>query len=109
MTGKLFGKYSYDGITINDPSMANYVSLKPVTVPHTFARHANKQFAKKKVNMTKIESRPSKKKLWEVVFFVEIEGHAEDKKLNSALKQVDELCDLLKILGSYPEKMTISD
>lgn len=65
--------------------------------------------AKKKVNMTKIESRPSKKKLWEVVFFVEIEGHAEDKKLNSALKQVDELCDLLKILGSYPEKMTISD
>lgn len=51
MTGKLFGKYSYDGITINDPSMANYVSLKPVTVPHTFARHANKQFAKKKVNI----------------------------------------------------------
>ncbi|MEK6959281.1 MAG: prephenate dehydratase [archaeon] len=65
--------------------------------------------AKKKVNMTKIESRPSKKKLWDVVFFVEFEGHAEEKRVVSALKLVGELCDLLKVLGSYPEKMTISD
>lgn len=47
----LFGKYSYDGLVINDASMQQYVSLKPIKTPHTFARHANKQFAKSKVNV----------------------------------------------------------
>ncbi|NYZ75066.1 30S ribosomal protein S7 [Candidatus Micrarchaeota archaeon] len=48
---KLFGKYSYEGIVVNDPSLAPYVSLKPLEYPHTYARHANKQFAKAKVNL----------------------------------------------------------
>jgi len=48
---KLFGKYSFEGIVVNDPSLAPYVSLKPQAYPHTYARHANKQFAKAKVNL----------------------------------------------------------
>ncbi|MBI4406797.1 30S ribosomal protein S7 [Candidatus Micrarchaeota archaeon] len=51
MDSKLFGKYSYDGIQISDPSIAQVISLKPVTIPHTYARHANKQFAKQRVNV----------------------------------------------------------
>ena len=47
---KLFGKYSYD-VQIVDPSLAQYISLKQLELPHTFARHANKQFGKKKVNV----------------------------------------------------------
>ncbi|OIO22574.1 30S ribosomal protein S7 [Candidatus Micrarchaeota archaeon CG1_02_51_15] len=48
---KLFGKYSYEGIEVNDPSIAPFVSLKELEYPHTFARHANKQFGKAKVNL----------------------------------------------------------
>ncbi len=48
---KLFGIYSYDGITINDPSINQVLSLKPVLIPHSYARHANKQFAKQGVNV----------------------------------------------------------
>lgn len=47
----LFGKYSYEGVVINDASLAQYASLKPVRMPHSFARHANKPFAKGKVNV----------------------------------------------------------
>ena len=47
---KLFGKYTYDGIKIRDPSIAQVISFKPLILPHTHARHANKQFAKQHVN-----------------------------------------------------------
>ncbi len=47
---KLFGKYEY-GIEVRDPSLAQYLSLKPLELPHSFARHANKQFGKAKVNI----------------------------------------------------------
>ena len=48
---KLFGKYSYDDVVVSDESLARYVSLRPLKLPHTFARHANKQFAKSHVNI----------------------------------------------------------
>ncbi len=48
---KLFGKYSYDGVVVSDGGLAKYVNLKPLNLPHTFARHANKQFAKSRVNL----------------------------------------------------------
>ncbi len=47
---KLFDKYEY-AVDINDASLVNYISLKPIVVPHTFARHANKPFAKAEVNI----------------------------------------------------------
>ncbi len=59
-------------------------------------------FKKAKVNLTKIESRPSKRRAWEYIFFVDMEGHIEDKKLRKAIEAVKDNCLYLKILGSYP-------
>ena len=59
-------------------------------------------FARYKVSMTKLESRPAKLGLWEYVFFVDIEGHQLDNKVIKALKEVDSNASFMKILGSYP-------
>ncbi len=59
-------------------------------------------FKKAKINLTKIESRPSKRKAWEYIFFVDMEGHIEDKKLRKAIESIKDNCLYLKILGSYP-------
>jgi chorismate mutase/prephenate dehydratase len=59
-------------------------------------------FKKAKINLTKIESRPSKRKAWEYIFFVDMEGHIDDKKLKKAIDAVKDNCLYLKILGSYP-------
>ena len=55
-----------------------------------------------KINLTKIESRPSKKKAWKYYFFVDLQGHIEDKKVQQALKQLEKSCKYFKMLGSYP-------
>ena len=59
-------------------------------------------FRKNKINLTKIESRPSKKKAWDYYFFVDCEGHQKDPQVARALKQLEGMCKFLKILGSYP-------
>lgn len=59
-------------------------------------------FAKAGINLTKIESRPSKERPWEYVFFVDFKGHIEEKKVVSVLKEVEKNCIFLKVLGSYP-------
>jgi len=59
-------------------------------------------FKKAKINLTKIESRPSKRKAWEYIFFVDMEGHIEDKKLKKAVEAMRDDCLYLKVLGSYP-------
>jgi chorismate mutase/prephenate dehydratase len=60
-------------------------------------------FARNRINLTRIESRPIKKKAWDYYFFVDLEGHREDSKVKKALGQLDHMCKFLKILGSYPE------
>lgn len=59
-------------------------------------------FKTKGINLTKIESRPSKRGLWKYYFFVDLEGHAETPKIKKALKDLEKKCHFLKILGSYP-------
>ena len=59
-------------------------------------------FRKNEINLTKIESRPSKKKAWDYFFFVDIEGHRLDTNVLRALKSLESKCNSLKILGSYP-------
>ncbi len=61
-----------------------------------------KPFSEAGINMTRIESRPDKKKMWEYNFFIDILGHAEDVTVRNALKKVKEETIFLKILGSYP-------
>jgi len=53
--------------------------------------------------MSKIESRPSKQKDWEYIFYVDLAGHCEDKEVADALSQLEVHCSLVKILGSYPD------
>lgn len=59
-------------------------------------------FALYEINLTMIQSRPARGRLWEYVFFVDFEGHREDVPAAAALKQLAEFCPLLKVLGSYP-------
>ena len=54
------------------------------------------------INMSKIESLPSRVKAWEYVFFVDLDGHAEDENVRKALTEIEEFCVLVKILGTYP-------
>ncbi len=60
-------------------------------------------FMKHKINLTKIESRPSKKKAWDYYFFVDCEGHQNDPRVARALTRLEGMCKFLKILGSYPD------
>jgi chorismate mutase/prephenate dehydratase len=59
-------------------------------------------FRRYRLNMTKIESRPSKRKAWEYFFFVDCEGHFQDRRVVKAIAQLKEHCNLVKVLGSYP-------
>jgi len=60
-------------------------------------------FAKNKVSMTKLESRPSKIGMWEYVFFIDIEGHQTHKSVKAALATIESKASFMKILGSYPK------
>lgn len=60
-------------------------------------------FARNGINLTRIESRPIKKKAWDYYFFLDLQGHREDKNVHKALAQLEGMCKSLKILGSYPE------
>jgi len=59
-------------------------------------------FRRYKLNMTKIESRPSKRKAWEYLFFVDTDGHIADRKVARAIQLLQEHCQFVKVLGSYP-------
>jgi chorismate mutase/prephenate dehydratase len=61
--------------------------------------------AKHKVNMTRIESRPSRKRKWDYVFFIDIEGHAEDAPVRKALAVLKRRASLFRVLGSYPRAL----
>ena len=66
--------------------------------------NALKSFQKSGVNMMMIESRPTKLKSWEYVFFVDVQGFIEDDKIKKALKDMEKPTGFIKILGSYPEE-----
>jgi len=61
-----------------------------------------KPFAERDMGLTRIESRPSKKKLWEYIFFVDVQGHRDDQNMSDAIAEVEALGALVKVLGSYP-------
>ncbi len=66
---------------------------------------ALESFYKHGVNLTKIVSRPSKKRLWDYVFFVDLEGHMEENNVKKAIDMLKERAQLVKILGSYPRAL----
>lgn len=76
--------------SIADKVGALYNSLAP------FRRH--------RLNMSKIESRPSKRKAWEYFFFVDCDGHFQEKRLDKAIGELKEHCNFVKVLGSFPQE-----
>jgi prephenate dehydratase len=62
------------------------------------------EFAIRNVNLTKIESRPSKKALGDYLFFIDLQGHREDSRVQEALNAVRSKVAMLKIVGSYPKR-----
>ncbi|MBI3291736.1 MAG: prephenate dehydratase [Elusimicrobia bacterium] len=59
-------------------------------------------FQRHRINLTKIESRPSRRKPWEYVFFVDFLGHVAERRVQAALRELEPSCLSLKVLGSYP-------
>jgi len=58
-------------------------------------------FAKSRINLCKIESRPIKNKPWEYLFFLDLLGHREQPAVKKAMAELEKNCVFLKVLGSY--------
>ncbi len=65
--------------------------------------HLLDPLARNDISMTRIESRPSRRQKWDYVFFVDISGHAEDKRVSDALREVEAQANLFRVLGAYPK------
>ncbi|MGW8312116.1 MAG: prephenate dehydratase [Desulfuromonadales bacterium] len=65
--------------------------------------HMLEPFSKRDINLAKIESRPTKGKAWEYIFFLDMEGHVQDQKISAALEELQTHCQFLKVLGAYPK------
>ncbi len=62
-----------------------------------------KCFAERGINLTKIESRPSKNEPWKYIFFLDCEGHIKDEKIKSCIEEIQNYCLQVVWLGSYPK------
>lgn len=63
---------------------------------------ALKPFASRGINLSKIESRPSRREAWEYFFFIDLIGHYQDAAVQAALAELEAHCEFVKWLGSYP-------
>lgn len=74
-------------------------------VPHKSGSlyHSLKVFDSHGINLTMIESRPTKQMPWEYIFFADCQGHEADDNMQAALKQLGEMALFVRVLGSYPE------
>jgi len=61
-----------------------------------------REFASRNINLTKLESRPTRQKPWQYNFYLDFEGHREDKLAREALENLEKTSVFVKVLGSYP-------
>ncbi|HZW36608.1 MAG TPA: prephenate dehydratase domain-containing protein, partial [Candidatus Deferrimicrobiaceae bacterium] len=85
-------------VTGNDKTSILFAARDEVGALHLMLE----PFAKYKVNLTKIESRPAKTKAWEYLFFLDMEGHISAEPVAKAVDELRTRAQFLKILGSYP-------
>ncbi len=91
------------GRQCSPPTARDRTSLMISLVDRVGALHrALAAFRRYRINMTKIESRPSKRKAWEYFFFIDCDGHMTDHKLAKAIRELEQQCSFVKVLGSYP-------
>ena len=91
---KLFAASGVDKTTLLFSGSATETAGQLFKLLEPLARH--------KVNMTQIQSRPSRKRNWDYVFFIDIEGHISDQPVADALAALERQASLFKVLGSYP-------
>lgn len=60
-------------------------------------------FSEQGINLNRLDARPSGRKVWDYVFFLDMEGHIEDEKVATAIERLGKDCMFLKVLGSYPK------
>jgi chorismate mutase/prephenate dehydratase len=77
-----------------------------VSVSHTDSAGALfrllEPLAEHRISMTRIESRPSRRRKWDYVFFIDFEGHADEPHVGKALEALQKRSSLFRVLGSYP-------
>jgi chorismate mutase/prephenate dehydratase len=66
-------------------------------------RDALSAFAEEDINLTRIESRPSRKRAWTYVFFADFQGHPDEERVKRALAALEEHCPYVSLVGAYPE------
>ena len=66
-------------------------------------RDALSAFAEEGINLTRIESRPSRKRAWTYVFFADLQGHPDEDRVKRALEALEEHCPYVVVIGAYPE------
>ena len=91
------------GKTMTKPTKKDKTSIL-FSVPHRAGSllQALEPLAQRGINMTRIESRPSRLRNWEYLFYVDIEGHEKDENVSEGLREMENSCAFVKRLGSYP-------
>lgn len=86
------------------PATGNDRTSLMVSISHKVGalHHSLAAFRRYRINLTKIESRPSKRRAWEYFFFIDCDGHALDCKVAKAIALLERECSYVKVLGSYP-------
>jgi len=79
-------------VSLGDEAASHSGSLLKMLMP----------LANRGINLSKIESRPSKKRPWDYYFFLDVTGHYEDPNMKAAIAELRTFCPLVKWLGSYP-------
>ena len=79
-------------VSLGDEAAAHSGALLKMLMP----------LAERGINLSKIESRPSKKRPWDYYFFLDVTGHFEDASMKEALVELKRICPMVKWLGSYP-------
>ena len=99
-----FTRFVVIGKTLNSPTGNDKTSIAFTTQhdkPGSLVEIL-KLFSSQKLNLTKIESRPTKSKLGTYVFLVDVYSHSENEPLKNVIKEITKIADWIKILGSYP-------
>jgi chorismate mutase/prephenate dehydratase len=97
----LLGKQDAPPTGNDKTSIVTLLKHKPGTLHQVI-----EEFAKHEINLTKVETRPTRKTPWEYHFYLDFEGHRQDPVIKEALHKVEEACLFLKVLGSYPRAKT---
>ncbi len=93
----LLGKHDAPPTGSDKTSIVTLLKHEPGTLYQVI-----KEFAERRINLSKVETRPTRKTPWEYHFYIDFEGHRLDSKIMEALEKVEQACLFMKVLGSYP-------